>query len=109
MSVAPIGVLVGAGGGIPPLPPQSPAPVAPSGGGGAGPSGFGDLVSQFLQDANNQQLQVGSQIESLATGQTDNVHDVVLSVAKADLAFRLVMEIRNRLISSYQELMRMQV
>ncbi len=108
MSVAPIGVLVGAGGGIPPLPPQSAAPVAPSGG-GAGPSGFGDLVSQFLQDANNQQLQVGSQIEALATGQTDNVHDVVLSVAKADLAFRLVMEIRNRLISSYQELMRMQV
>ena len=107
MSVAPVGVLVGAGGGIPPLPPHSAAPVP--NGGGAGPSGFGDMVSQFLQDANSQQLQVGQQIEALATGQTDNVQDVVMSVAKADLAFRMVMEIRNRLISSYQELMRMQV
>lgn len=107
MSVAPVGVVVGAGGGIPPLSPHSAAPLPT--GGGAGPAGFGDLVSQFLQEANSQQLQVGQQINSLATGETDNVQDVVMSVAKADLAFRLVMEIRNRLISSYQELMRMQV
>lgn len=107
MSIAPVGGLIGVGGGIPPLPPRAAAPLPA--GEGAGPAGFGDLVSQFLQDANNQQLQVGRQIEALATGETNNVHDVVLSVAKADLAFRLVMEIRNRLISSYQELMRMQV
>ncbi|MCA9057292.1 MAG: flagellar hook-basal body complex protein FliE, partial [Planctomycetaceae bacterium] len=37
------------------------------------------------------------------------IHDVVLTTAKANLAFQLVMEIRNRLITSYQEVMRMQM
>lgn len=99
---------MGVGGGIPPLPANPAAPAAPPGT-AAAPGGFGEMFSQYLNEANTQQLQVGQQIEALATGQTDNVHDVVLSVAKADLAFRLVMEIRNRLISSYQEIMRMQV
>lgn len=100
MSVAPLGGLTGVPGALPPLP---AGPAAP------GPGGFGDMVSQYLTEANVQQQNVGRQIEALATGQTDNIHDVVLSVAKADLAFRMVMEIRNRLISSYQEVMRMQV
>jgi len=48
-------------------------------------------------------------VRQLVSGETDSIHDVVLTASKADLAFRLVMEIRNRLISSYEEIMRMQV
>ena len=73
------------------------------------PAGFGDMVSQLLSEANTQQLSVGREVEALATGQSNDIHSVVLSVAKADLAFRFLMEIRNRVVSSYQEVMRMQV
>jgi flagellar hook-basal body complex protein FliE len=48
-------------------------------------------------------------IEQLATGQTQNVAEVFTTVQKADVAFDLLMEIRNKLVESYQELKRMQV
>ena len=42
-------------------------------------------------------------------GQTDNLHSVMLAVAKADLSFRTILEVRNRLTDAFQEIMRMQV
>ena len=75
----------------------------------AGDSQFSDVISGFLKDVNGQHLQADEALKDLVTGKSDSVHDVVLSVAKADLAFRMVLEIRNRLIDSYQEIMRMQV
>lgn len=70
---------------------------------------FADLVNDLLQNANGQQAEVKDGINQLVTGETDSIHDVVLTAAQADLAFRLVMEVRDRLISSYQEIMRMQM
>ena len=79
----------------------------------AGKSGaampFADLVKGLLQDTNYQQAQVEESVTQLVTGETDSLHDVVLTASQADLAFRLVMEVRDRLISSYQEIMRMQM
>lgn len=77
--------------------------------GGAEGSSFGQMVSDLIQQSNSQQVQADQTLEQLVTGESDNVHDVVLSMAKADMAFRLLLEIRNRLIESYQEIMRMQV
>ncbi len=76
---------------------------------GSGEIPFADLVKGLLQDTNQQQIAVQDSVKSIISGETDSIHDVVLTASKADLAFRLVMEIRNRLISSYQEIMRMQV
>lgn len=70
---------------------------------------FTDVMSRFLGEINGQQVQAEQHVTQLATGETDSINDVVLSVAKADMSFRFLMEIRNRLISSYQEIQRMQV
>ncbi|MCA9033765.1 MAG: flagellar hook-basal body complex protein FliE [Planctomycetaceae bacterium] len=70
---------------------------------------FEELVKGLIQDTSNQQTAVADSVQKLVSGETDSVHDVVLTASKADLAFKLVMEIRNRLIASYQEIMRMQV
>lgn len=70
---------------------------------------FADLVQDLIQDTNNQQGKVEESVKQLITGKTDSIHDVVLTASQADLAFRLVMEIRDRLIASYQEVMRMQM
>ena len=75
----------------------------------AGKSPFGDVVEKLLGDANSGQLQADQAIRDLAMGQADNLHDVMLAVAKADLTFRTILEVRNRLTDAYQEVMRMQL
>ena len=70
---------------------------------------FADLIKDLIQDTNNQQGQVEESVKQLVTGETDSIHYVVLTASQADLSFRLVMEIRDRLIASYQEVMRMQM
>jgi flagellar hook-basal body complex protein FliE len=71
--------------------------------------GFTKLVENLLNDVNAQQVKADSAVKGLALGQTDNLHNVMLSVAQADLTFRMILEIRNRLNDAYQEVMRMQV
>ncbi|GBD37614.1 Flagellar hook-basal body complex protein FliE [bacterium HR36] len=70
---------------------------------------FGTLVEQLLSQASTTAAQANQAVQELALGRTDNLHEVLLRVAQADLAFRLVLEIRNRLTEAYQEILRMQV
>ena len=79
------------------------------GGSTAATGGFAQFLQGQLGEINQHQVQADQAIQQLATGESNNVHDVVLSMAQADLSFRLVLEIRNRLVESYQEIMRMQV
>ena len=92
---------------------STPTPLAgPQGAGTAQPStsqvNFGELVQGLLKDTNAQQVQADVALRQLVSGETENIHGVVLSAVQADLSFRLAMEIRNRLVESYQEIMRMQ-
>jgi flagellar hook-basal body complex protein FliE len=93
-------------GGANALTPSNPAaqPTAAKSG-----EGFQRAINDLLDSANANQQQADTALEQLVTGESDNMHDVVLSVAKADLSLRLVLEIRNRLVEAYQEIMRMQM
>ena len=73
-----------------------------------GEGGFSKLVDSFVQQTNENQVISDQAIEDLVQGKTDNVHHVVLAVANAEMSFQLFMEIRNKLIDSYNDLMRMQ-
>ena len=75
----------------------------------AGKTSFVDVVEKLLSEVNTGQLQADHAIHEIATGKADNLHDVMLAVAKADLTFRTILEVRNRLTEAYQEVMRMQV
>ena len=92
--------------GNPAFPPSSPVSASPA---AKADVPFADMVKDLLQDASRQQDAMHDSVRQLVTGETESIHDVVLTASRADLAFRLVMEIRNRLISSYEEIMRMQV
>jgi flagellar hook-basal body complex protein FliE len=87
---------------------QSAALANPSTSKSQGPISFGDVVSQFVGQTNQQQMTADESVKQLVTGQTEDVQQVVLAVAQADLSFQLFMEIRNKLIDNYNELMRMQ-
>lgn len=70
---------------------------------------FAQVMSQFLQGVDQQQHSVTQDIQNLATGDADNIHQIAINVAQADIAFRMAMEVRDKVISAYQEVMRMQV
>ena len=89
-----------------PIQPAAPK-IQPDSKQGANKSGS-NLFESFLHHTNEQQVASDAAINDLVTGKTDNVQQVVMAVAKAEMSFQLFMEIRNKLIESYNELMRMQ-
>lgn len=70
---------------------------------------FAKVVDQMLNETRSQQTNADLAVRDLVTGKTDNIHNVMLAVAQADLTFRMIVELRNRLTEAYQEVMRMQV
>ena len=70
---------------------------------------FESLVTKFIGDVNQKQLDADKAVLALAAGETDNVHDVVLTAVKANMSARMLFEIRNQLVQAYQEVMRMQL
>jgi flagellar hook-basal body complex protein FliE len=93
-------------GGVLPLAPlpREPAAVGPAPGGG-----FGKVLQGVLGENAQATAAADDAVQALATGQAQDLHTVSLAVARADLSFRLVLDLRNRLTEAYQEVMRMQV
>jgi len=81
-------------------------PSSPSAAGG---TGFPRVLQSALDSATQSHAAAEAAVQDLALGRTDNLHNVMLQMAQADLSFRLVLEIRNRLTDAYQEIMKMQV
>ena len=71
--------------------------------------GFADYLKDALQETNRLQLDSDRWNAALAAGQVDDVSQVVIASQKADIALQLTLQIRNRAVSAYQEIMRMQV
>jgi flagellar hook-basal body complex protein FliE len=71
-------------------------------------TGFSDLVQGFLHRTNSAQVVAENAIQDFATGKNDNIQQVVLAMANADMTFKFFLEIRNKVIESYNDLMRMQ-
>ena len=72
-------------------------------------SGISRTFEKLLQDVNLQQLNAeAKQVELLVTDNKD-IHGTMLALEKADLSMRLMLQIRNKLVSAYEEVMRMQV
>lgn len=68
---------------------------------------FGDLVKNAINSVNNEQTKANQEVTNFVSGKTDNVHDVMIAVEKAQISFQLMTEVRNRLVDTYQELSRM--
>ncbi len=81
-------------------------PVGPR---GTDASGFTSWLDHELSQVNQQLLGSDVQMRSLAAGDVENLHQVMMSLEKAKLSFELVVQVRNRLLEAYQDVMRMQV
>lgn len=99
-------------GGIPsvPLPPTLGGARAGEGAQVGGASGsFQDLLLKSLNEVNGMQVEANRAVESLATGGDVNPAEVLTAVQKADLAFRMTMQIRNKLVQAYQEIQNIRI
>lgn len=83
-----------------------PTPRMP--GNGAGNT-FGGVLEDALDRVDSLQKNAESTMTDFVAGKHDDVHEVVISMNEANLAFQFMTEVRNRLLEGYQELMRMQV
>ncbi len=67
------------------------------------------MLEDSLAQVQSLQQEADTAIQSLATGGQATLHDTMLAVQKADLSFRLMMQVRNKIVEAYQEVLRMQV
>jgi len=70
---------------------------------------FKDVLKDFMEDVNRLQIGADATIASFSAGEAIDVHEIMIAVEKANIALDLMLEIRNRLVDAYQELMRMAV
>ncbi|MCX7984330.1 MAG: flagellar hook-basal body complex protein FliE [Bacteroidetes bacterium] len=70
---------------------------------------FSEMLSQAISDVNRLQAEAGKAVENVIRGEEVDIHSVMIAVEKARTSFDLLMEIRNKTIDMYRELMRMQV
>jgi len=83
----------------------------PGGAAGAGKPGqsFASVLKSSLAEVNQLQQQADQAITALATGEKASLHETMIAMQQADVSFRLMMQVRNKIVEAYQEIMRMQV
>ena len=84
----------------------APAPLNSSGVEG---KSFADTLKTAIGEVNQLQKVADQKMQDLATGKTDNIPDVMIAAEKADIALKLMVQVRSKIIDAYQEVMKMQV
>ncbi|MBP1764410.1 MAG: Flagellar hook-basal body complex protein fliE [Firmicutes bacterium] len=70
---------------------------------------FGKMLSNALNDVNKLQLNAQQTSVDLAAGKIQDISEAVIATEKATIALQLTMQVRNKVVDAYQEIMRMQV
>jgi flagellar hook-basal body complex protein FliE len=70
---------------------------------------FADMLSNALKQVNELQGSSDQEINRILAGDMNDVHSAMIAIQKAGLSFQMLMQVRNKLVEAYQEVMRMQV
>lgn len=76
---------------------------------GKGLKTFSEYFKDALDNTNNLLLESEKLTEDFAAGRTDNIHQVLIAGEKAEIALQFTMQIRNKILDAYNEIMRMQI
>lgn len=90
----------------------NPTPGLPISGAGRSVGGSGSferVLSDFVGEVNRKQVESADKLRSFYTGGKVSLHEVMISGQEANLSFQLMVEVRNKLLDAYKELMRMQM
>ena len=94
--------------GLPVFPSTAPSsPTAPSGAGTEG-GGFGATLKDAIHQVDQLSQDSHTQTTELLQGDRQDIHNVMIAVEKADVAFQLMMQVRNKIVNAYQEVSKLQ-
>jgi len=91
------------------------SPLAPAGqssiegAGGAGGGNFGSLIKNAVESMDGTQKAAEQEVAKAVTGESPDLHQTIIALQSADLNFQLGLQVRNKLMGAYEEIMRMQV
>ncbi|MBH0198309.1 MAG: flagellar hook-basal body complex protein FliE [Nitrospira sp.] len=71
--------------------------------------GFMDSLKAAIGKVNDAQLQGGQAVDALLTGQSQDIHRTMVALQQASVSFQLMMQVRNKLVTAYEEIQRMQI
>ena len=75
----------------------------------AGAGGFQDVLSNAIQKVEAIGQNATTSVERFLSGEGEELHTTILAATQAELSFNLFLQARNKVVSAYQEIMRMQV
>jgi flagellar hook-basal body complex protein FliE len=71
---------------------------------------FGEILKSAIGEVNQLQKEADQAIQELAAGKgNQNIHQTMIALEKAEVSFQLMMQVRNKIIAAYEEIMRMQI
>jgi flagellar hook-basal body complex protein FliE len=70
---------------------------------------FGKLIGDLVNDVEATQKNSATELRRVMTGEVDNLHQSMIAMQEASTSFTLMVEVRNKLMESFQQIMRMQV
>jgi len=71
--------------------------------------GFGNFLKGAVSEVNQLHQEGAQAVEALTAGRSQDVHNTMIALQKADVSFQLLMQIRNKVVSAYETVMRMQI
>ncbi len=85
------------------LKPQQNSPVSDMG------HKFGEVLKNSIEQVNNAQVVADKAAQQVVAGETKNLHEAMIKLEEADISMRLMVQVRNKALDAYQEIMRMSV
>lgn len=70
---------------------------------------FGDMLKNMVSDTNQAQAAGDKAVESLQAGSAQHLHEVMISVEEAEISLKMLVQMRNKALAAYEEIMRMQI
>jgi len=89
---------------LPRMMPSAPTPKTQQSPGGT----FGKLLTEAIQQVNDVENSSQGELQKYLSNESD-LHSVMIAMEKADLSFQMMMQVRNKIVQAYQEIMRSQV
>ncbi|MBW2057128.1 MAG: flagellar hook-basal body complex protein FliE [Deltaproteobacteria bacterium] len=74
-----------------------------------GEKSFGQILKESIEEVNRLQGAADHAIEELTVGGTKNIHETMIALEKAEISFKLMLQVRNKILEAYHEVMRMNV
>jgi flagellar hook-basal body complex protein FliE len=70
-------------------------------------SSFDNILTDSLKEVNSELINANNSVKNLVAGKTENIHETMIQMQKASISFQMMMEVRNKLVDAYKEIIKM--